>query len=129
ALADAEIEPPAGQQVERRGLLGEQQRAVCRQYHHRGTEAQPTGARTKPGQQIDRRRALAIAGEMVLDDKGAVKAERLGLDVVIDEVAEALGAVELGTAAPCGRTAEKTELHYLTLTYPMERLRCGRLCS
>src|SRR4029077_13160125 len=115
ALADAEIEPPAGQQVERRGLLGEQQRAVCRQYHHRGTEAQPTGARTKPGQQVDRRRDLAIAGEMVLDDKGAVKAEPLGLDIVFDEIAEAFAAVELGrlrrTGAPRRRAAEQTEPH------------------
>ena len=39
ALADTEIEPPAGQQIEGRGLLGEQHRVVPRQYHHRGTEA------------------------------------------------------------------------------------------
>ena len=59
---------------------------------------------------------------MVLDDKGAVKAQRLGLDVVIDEVAEALAAVELGAAAPRRRTAEETELHYLTLAYPIAEI-------
>ena len=68
--------------------------------------------------QVDRRRDLAIAGEMVLDDKGAVKAERFRLDVVIDEIAEALAAVEFGAAAPRRRTAEETELHYLTLINP-----------
>ena len=77
-----------------------------RQNHHRRTETQPARARAKPGQQIDCGRNLAIAGEVVLDDKGAVKAERFGLDVVIDEVAEALGAVEFGTTAPRRRTAE-----------------------
>ena len=49
---------------------------------------------------------------MVLDDKGAVKAERLGLDIVFDEVAEPLAAVELAAAAaPRRRAAEQTELH------------------
>jgi hypothetical protein len=65
----------------------------------------------EPGQQIDRGRDLAVTGEVMLDDKGAVKAERLCLDVVIDEVAEALAAVEVGATAPRRRTAEETELH------------------
>ena len=119
ALADAEIEPPAGEEVEGRRLLGQQDRVVPRQHHDRGAEPQPAGARAEPGQEVDRRRDLAIAGEMVLDDKGAVKAERLGLDIVFDEIAKALGAVELGLFGPLGaprrRTAEQAELHRLTL--------------
>jgi hypothetical protein len=51
---------------------------------------------------------------MMLDDKGAAKAERLGLDIVLDEIAEALAAVELGAAAPRCRAAEQAELHRLT---------------
>ncbi len=39
ALADAEIQPPAGQQVDRRRLLGQQHRIVPRQHDHR--RAQP----------------------------------------------------------------------------------------
>jgi hypothetical protein len=56
-------------------------------------------AGAQPGQQIEGRGDLAKAGEMVLDDEGAVKAERLGLDVVIDEVSKAFGAVELAAAS------------------------------
>ena len=52
---------------------------------------------------------------MVLDDKGAAKAERLGLDIVLDKVAEALAAVELaGLRAggpPRRGAAEQAELH------------------
>src|SRR5208337_842485 len=74
-------------------------------------ETKPARARAEPGQQVEGGRDLAIAGEVVLDDEGAVKAERLGLDVVFDEVAEALAAVELGTTAPRCGAAEETELH------------------
>jgi hypothetical protein len=54
---------------------------------------------------------------VVLDDECAVEAERLGLDVVVDEVAEPLAAVELGTAAPRRCTAKQAKLHYLPLWY------------
>src|SRR5438034_9241764 len=83
------------------------------QYDYRCAEAQPACAGAEPGQQVEGRRDLAIAGEMVLDDKGAVKAERFSLDVVIDEIAEPLAAVEPGTAAPRRGAAEETELHWL----------------
>ena len=69
----------------------------------------------EPGQQVERGRDLAIAGEVVLDDERAVEAERLGLDVVFDELAEPLAAVELGTTAPRRRTTEQAELHRLLL--------------
>jgi hypothetical protein len=49
---------------------------------------------------------LAVAGEMVLYDKGAVEAEGLGLDIVFNEIAEPLAAVELGTATPRRSAAE-----------------------
>jgi hypothetical protein len=48
---------------------------------------------------------------VVLDDEGAVKAERLGLDVVFDEVAKPFGAVELAAAAARCRAAEQSEPH------------------
>jgi hypothetical protein len=37
---------------------------------------------------------------MVLHDERAVKAERLRLHVVFDEIAKSLAAVEFGTTAP-----------------------------
>ena len=36
----------------------------------------------------------------MLDDKGAVKAERLGVDDILDEIAKSLAAVEFGATAP-----------------------------
>jgi hypothetical protein len=54
---------------------------------------------------------LAIAGEVMFDDEGAAKAERLGLDVVFNEVAESLCAVEFRTAAPRRGAAEEAKLH------------------
>ena len=111
AFADAEIEPAPGQQVEGSRLLRQQHGIVPGQHEHCGAQAQPARARAEPGQQVERGRDLAIAGEVVLDDERAVEAERLGLDVVVDEIAEPLAAVELGTTAPRRCTAEQTELH------------------
>ena len=45
ALADAEIEPPVRQQIEGRGLLGDQDRVVPRQHDDRGAEPDALGAR------------------------------------------------------------------------------------
>src|SRR5713101_7057940 len=96
------------------------------QHEYRGAQAQPARARAEPGQQVERGRDLAIAGEVVLDDERAVEAERLGLDVVVDELAEPLAAVELGTAASRRRTAEQTELHRLLLCCRVLRFQHGR---
>jgi hypothetical protein len=41
---------------------------------------------------------------VVLDDKGAVKAERFGLDVVIDKVAETLRGGNRSSSWPSGRS-------------------------
>src|SRR5262249_11940117 len=78
AAADAEIEPAAGEQVKRRGLLGEQYRVVPGQHDDRGAEAKGRGAGAKPGQQVERRGDLAVAREVMLDNESAAKAERLG---------------------------------------------------
>src|SRR6266852_2087900 len=72
-------------------------------------------AGAEPGQEVEARRDLAKPGEVVLDEKGAVVAERLGLDIVLDELAETLAAVDLGAAAPGLRTAKKSKPHRLLL--------------
>ena len=73
ALADAEFEPAAGQQVDGGGLLGQQHRIVPGQHHHRGAEPQRLGARREPGQQRQARRNLAEASEMMLDHEGCCR--------------------------------------------------------
>ena len=110
ALADAEIEPSAGQQIECGGLLGQQHRVVPRQHQHRGAEPQMAGAGAEPGQQVEARRNLAEAGEMVLDEKGAVIAQRLGLDIVVDELAETLAAVGIGAGCASPARCRKAQI-------------------
>ena len=111
ALADAEIQPPARQQIDRRRLFGQQHRVVPGQHDHRGAKPQRARARADPGEQVQRRRDLAEAGEVMLDDERALIAERLGLDDVLDVVLEAGGAVDVGAAALRLRRAEESELH------------------
>src|SRR6516165_12791468 len=69
-------------------------------------------AGAEPGQQVEARRDLAETGEMVLDQKRAVIPERLGLDIVLDELAEALAAIGVGAAAPRLSTAEQSKSHH-----------------
>jgi hypothetical protein len=57
---------------------------------------------------------LAKSGEMVLDDKGRVKAERLGFDIVVDPLAEALarvGQLGAGLRPPRLGAAEESKPH------------------
>ncbi len=98
AFADAEFEPAAGQEIDRRGLLGEQNRIVPRQHQNRGAEPQGLGFRRHPGQQRQARRDLAEAGEMMLDQEGRMIAERLGLDIVVDELLVALAGIDVRSA-------------------------------
>ena len=58
AFTDAEIEPPAGHQVERRGLLGEQHRVVPGQHYHGRAETERRRARGEPSEQLQRRGGL-----------------------------------------------------------------------
>ena len=109
ALADAEIEPAVRQQVERRGLLGDQHRVVPGQHDHRGAEADRRGARRQVGKQVQRGRDLAEPGEMVLDQEHARKAELLGGDHIADEIVVALAVAGRPAASP--RSAEQSELH------------------
>ena len=52
------------------------------------------------------RRYLAKAGEMMLDQKARVVAERLGLDVVVDELPIALAGIDIRSAVSGGGAAE-----------------------
>ena len=111
ALADAEIQPSAGQQVHRRRLLRQQHGVVPRQHDHRRAEAKRARAGADPGQQVERGGDLAEAGEMMLDDERALIAQRLGLDDVLDVVLKAGGAVHVRAAALRLGRAEQSELH------------------
>ena len=111
ALADAEIETAAGDQIERRRLLGEQHRIVPGQHHHRRAEPQRRGAHGERHQQHQGRRHLVPAGEMMLDQKARLKAERLGLDIEIEIVAKTLAGLRRQIVAVGLRRAEQAEFH------------------
>ena len=111
ALADAEIEAAAGDQIERRRLLGEQHRIVPRQHDHRRAKPQRFGAHGGRHQQHQGRRHLVPAGEMMLDQKARLKAERLGLDIEIEIVAKTLAALRGQIVAVGLRRTEQTEFH------------------
>ncbi len=106
ALADAEIEPAAGQQVDGRGLLGDQHRIVPRQHQHGSAEPQRLGLGRHPGEQRQAGRYLTEAGEMMLDQKGRMVAERLGLDIVFDELLIALAGIDVRAAMTGGSATE-----------------------
>ena len=67
-----------------------------RQYHHCGTDAYVLGARRQPGEQIQGRGELRPAGKVMLHHEGAVIAEGIGFDVVVDAVLEALADYPTG---------------------------------
>ena len=106
AFADAEIEPSAGQKIDRGRLLGEEHRVVPGQDQDGGAEPQRAGSCREPGQQREAGGNLPGAGEMMLDQKGRVIAERLGFDVVIDELFVTEARVDVGPAAARGGAAK-----------------------
>src|SRR5436190_9192376 len=118
ALADAEIEAAVRQQIEGRGLLGEECRVVPWQHQYGGAEPHRCGLRRQIGQEIQGRRDLAETGEMVLDQEHAVKAELFGLADVIDVVAVDPAVARL-LARIGARAAEQSETH--TVLYNANR--------
>ncbi len=106
ALADAEIEPSAGEQIDGRGLLGEQNRIVPRQHQHGGAKPQGLSLCRHPGEQREAGGDLAEACEVVFNQKGRVIAERLGLDIVVDELAVAVAGIHIGPAVAGGGAAK-----------------------
>ncbi len=111
ALADAEIEPAAGDQIERRRLLGQQHRIVPGQHDDGGAKPQRGGAHGERGLQHQGGGDLVPAGEMVLDQEARAIAQRLGLDRVVEIVAEALPGFRAEVLGAGLRRAENSELH------------------
>ena len=110
-LADAEIEAAARNQIEGGGLFGKQHRIMPGQHHHRRAEPQRLGSHGERHQQHQRRRDLVPAGEMMFDEKARPKAERLGLDIEVEIVAEPLPALRTERLIIGLRRTEDAELH------------------
>src|SRR6516225_8508330 len=111
-LANAEVEPAVGQQIERGDLLCEQYRIVPRQHHHGGTEADFLCASSQIAEEVERSRKLPDAREVVLDYEHAVIAELFGAEHVVDVFAVAQAVSDRPFARGPG-SAEQSELHDL----------------
>ena len=110
ALADAEVQAPVGQEVDRGHLLGQQHRIVPGQHHHRRAEPNPVGAAGQITQEIEGSRQLPDAGEVVFDHEYAVIAELLGMEHIIDVLAVAEAVSHRPFTGRLG-PAEQSELH------------------
>src|SRR4029077_19548036 len=82
-----------------------------RNHPRRVSEQQRGGARREECKQIEARRHLAKAGEMMLDHEARGQPECLGLDVILDEGVEALRRVDIRAAALGLCRAEQSEFH------------------
>ena len=105
-FADAEIEAPAGQKIDGRGLFSEQHRVVPGQHQHRRAKPQGSGLCRHPGEQRQASRDLAESSEVMLDQKSRMVAQRLGLDIVFDELPVALAGIDVRAAVAGRRAAE-----------------------
>ena len=111
ALADAEIEPSARYEIERPRLLGQQHRVVPGQHDYRGAEPQRGGAHGKATEQHHRGGDLVPAGEVMFDQEARVEAERLGLDVEVEIVAEPLARFHRKIVVAGLRVTQETKSH------------------
>src|SRR5260370_3056743 len=78
---------------------------------HRRAQPKCIRARGDEWEEAQRRRDLAEPGEVVLDEERAAEAERLRLDVVVDELPEPHAAIHVGAASLRLRAAEESESH------------------
>src|SRR5262245_23850065 len=118
ALADAEVDAPAAEKIERGDLLGDQHRVVPGQHHDGGAQANVPRARREIGQYRHRGRNLAMAGEMMLHHEELAETQPIGFAHILDETLIALAVLE--TQAPLGaRATEQSELHVWSFN-------CGR---
>ena len=79
AAADAEVQPPAAQQIHRRRLLSQLDGIVEGEHSHAGAQADLLGNPRQIGQQRQCGRDDSVAGEMVLRDPHRIEAQRFGV--------------------------------------------------
>ena len=75
---------PCDKKIERRNLLGEQDRIVPGEHKDRGAQPQPRRASRDEGKKRQGRRKLADPGEVMLGQEARMETERLGFDVGIE---------------------------------------------
>src|SRR5688572_6637797 len=78
AAAEPDVDASAGEQVERRDLLGDDQGMMYREHDHRRAHPQLRGLRGDVGRELQRARQVAISGEVMLGEPRVAEAERFG---------------------------------------------------
>ena len=108
AAPEAHIEPPTAHAIQRRRILGKPYRIVQRGDEHSGAQPNALGARCDGGRQHQRRRAEAVAREVMLRNPEAVKAKLLAEDRLLHALREQTRRL---FALRPGHMGEKTEFH------------------
>src|SRR5215510_9180938 len=73
AAPEAHIDAPAGQEIQRRNLLGDHQGMVERHYDDRGADPDPRGSRRDVGGELRRTREIPVGREVVLGEPDVVE--------------------------------------------------------
>ena len=76
--AEADIEPPAAEQIERGDFFGDHQRVMQRHHDHRSTHAQRFGFRRDVRGELRGARQIAVGRKVMLAQPHVAKAERFG---------------------------------------------------
>ena len=79
AAAETDVDASAGQEIERRDLLGDDERMVQRNHDDRRADAQPRRLRRDVRRELHRAREIAVRREVMLGEPDVAKAKGLGL--------------------------------------------------
>ena len=105
---EAHIEPPAAHAIQRRRVFRKPYRIMQRGYEHPRAQPNALGARCDGGRQHQRRRAEAVAREVMLRNPNAMKAKLLAEDRLLHALRE---QTRRFFALRPGNMGEKTEFH------------------
>ena len=112
ALANAEIEPTGGKEVERGRLLCEQNRIVPWRHDDSGAQPQCRRAHCQGRKQHQRGGKLVPTAEMMLHRKARMKPERLCLNIEIKKFEKAAASLRSEACNIGFRRTEQTEPHF-----------------
>src|SRR5262245_12254571 len=77
AAPEADIDTPAGQEIQRRNLLGDHQGMVERHHDDCGADPDPRGSRRDVSSELRRTREIPVGREVVLGEPDVAEAKRL----------------------------------------------------
>ena len=116
AAADAELEPPSGDDVGGAGVFGHIERVLVAHIDHRRADFDTAGLRANRGQQRERRGKLA--GKVMHPEIGAVRPQFLGSYGKVDGLEQRVGC-RAGLRALCRRPVSKRQepdfLHWFSI--------------